>query len=212
MGTKKFIITINRECGSGGGEIARKLGVLLGVKVYNKALLQSIESKYSLTAEELERIKASHRKWWQDFTDFYKQFGSFGEPYNSSKEVTVTSRQIYNAESTILQEAAQEESCIIVGRSGFHIFANDPSATRIFIIADKSDRIKRVMTKQHLDEKEASQLMEKIDKSRENYTKTFAGCSRYDARNYDMVINVSKIDRDTVVNMLEHWIHSKYDV
>lgn len=212
METKKFIITINRECGSGGGEIARKLGVLLGVKVYNKALMQSIESKYNLTTDQLERIKASHRKWWQDFTDFYKQFATFGEPYNSSKDITVTSQQIYNAESTLLQEAAQEESCIIIGRSGFHIFAKDPSVTRILIIADRSDRIKRVMTKQHLNEQEATQLMEKIDKARENYTKTFAGCSRYDARNYDIVINVSKIDRDAVVKLLEKWIHHKYDL
>ena len=212
MGSKKFIITINRECGSGGGEIARKLGVLLGVKVYGKALLQSIESKYNITAGELERIKASRRKWWQDFTDFYKQFDTFGESYHLSKDTIVTSQRIYNAESTILKEAAQEESCIIIGRSGFHIFADDPSALRIFIIADRPDRIRRIMAKQHLDEKEATQLMEKIDKSREDYTKTFAGCSRYDARNYDIVINVSKMERDTLVKMLEEGIHRKYDL
>ena len=54
----KFIITINRECGSGGGEIARKLGDILEVPVYSKLALKSVAKKYNLTEVELEQIKA----------------------------------------------------------------------------------------------------------------------------------------------------------
>ena len=56
MGNQKFVITINREAGSGGKEIATKLGELLGVKVYGKEILASILEKYNLTNEDAEKI------------------------------------------------------------------------------------------------------------------------------------------------------------
>ena len=59
MANAKFIITINREAGSGGSEIAYKLGELLGVKVYGREILASIHEKYNLSEEEIEKIKAT---------------------------------------------------------------------------------------------------------------------------------------------------------
>lgn len=61
MENNKFIITINREAGSGGKEIAQKLGELLGIKVYGKEILASILDKYHLTEEQAEKIKAENR-------------------------------------------------------------------------------------------------------------------------------------------------------
>ena len=76
METPNFVITINREAGSGGKEIATKLGELLGVKVYGKEILASIREKYHLTNEDIEEIKAAKPGWWSDFCRFYKQFGT----------------------------------------------------------------------------------------------------------------------------------------
>jgi cytidylate kinase len=56
MADQKFVITINRESGSGGKEIATKLGELLGVKVYGREILASIREKFELSEEEIERI------------------------------------------------------------------------------------------------------------------------------------------------------------
>ena len=67
MGNQKYVITINREAGSGGKEIATKLGELLGVKVYGKEILASILEKYNLTNEDAEKIKATKPGWWADF-------------------------------------------------------------------------------------------------------------------------------------------------
>ena len=53
-----MIITINRENGSGGREIARRLGEMLGLKVYDKSILEEIVQKYKLNKEEIERMKA----------------------------------------------------------------------------------------------------------------------------------------------------------
>ena len=71
MENTKFIITINREFGSGGHEIAQKLSELLDVKLYDKAFLATIREKFNFTEEEAEKIKAEKTNWWSEFCRFY---------------------------------------------------------------------------------------------------------------------------------------------
>ena len=208
MGNQKFVITINREAGSGGKEIAEKLGKLLGVKVYGKEILASIMDKYNLSKEDVEQIKATKRNWWSDFCRFYKQFGTTAAIAYESFEVD--SVQLYQEEEKILKELAEQESCIIVGRTGFHIFKDNPDAMRLLIIANPECRIKRLMERQSVNEQGALEIMERADKARENYTKAFAGTSRYDARNYDMVLNVSGFTTDQVAQFLAENVRRKY--
>ena len=97
-----------------------------------------------------------------------------------------------------------------MGRTGFHIFKDNPDAMRLLIIADPECRVKRLMERQNVDEQGAREIMERADKARENYTKSFAGTSRYDARNYDMVINVSGFTTDQVARFLAENVRRKY--
>ena len=208
MGNQKFVITINREAGSGGKEIATKLGELLGVKVYGKEILASILEKYNLTNEDAEKIKATKPGWWADFCRFYKQFGTTAAIAYDSFEVD--SKQLFIEEEQILRNLASQESCIIVGRTGFHIFKDNPDAMRLLIIANPECRAKRLMDRQGVNEEGARDIMERADKARENYTKSFAGTSRYDARNYDMVLNVSGFTTDQVAQFLAENVRRKY--
>ena len=211
MENPKFVIAINREFGSGGREIAYKLGELLGVNVYDKAILDTLTSKFNLTVEEMQRIKAAKPNWWNDFCRFYQQFGAVGQGgYTPQEDREVTSQQIYLAEAQILRDLASQESCIIIGRSGFHVFRDHPYAMRIFFIADRKARVKRVMEKYALDEDAASMRIDKIDKARDTYTQSVAGVSRYDARNYDFVFNVTQFPTDLVAQFLADNIRKKY--
>ena len=187
MEKPKFVITINREAGSGGKEIAEKLGELLGVKVYGKEILATIREKYNLTEEDVEKIKATKPGWWADFCRFYKQFGTTAAIAYESFEVD--SKQLYQEEEQLLKDLASQESCIIVGRTGFHIFKDNPNAMRLLIIADPECRVKRLMERQNVDEQGAREIMERADKARENYIKRYAGVSRYDARNYNLSLS-----------------------
>ena len=208
MEKPKFVITINREAGSGGKEIAEKLGELLGVKVYGQEILATIREKYNLTEEDVEKIKATKPGWWADFCRFDKQFGTTAAIAYESFEVD--SKQLYQEEEQLLKDLASQESCIIVGRTGFHIFKDNPDAMRLLILADPECRVKRLMERQNVDEQGAHEIMERADKARENYTKSFAGTSRYDARNYDMVINVSGFTTDQVARFLAENVRRKY--
>ena len=211
MEKRNFVIAINREFGSGGREIACKLGNLLGVKVYDRDVLGKLTKQFNLTVEEMESIKAKKIGWWGDFCQYYRQFSLSREICNTvTEDREVTSKQIYYAEAQILREVAEKESCVIIGRSGFHVFKDNPSALKIFFIADINTRVRHIMNQYALDEDAARKRIEQVDKARENYTKTFAGVSRYDARNYDFVLNVTNIPGYHVAAFLAQNVRMKF--
>lgn len=197
----KITITISRESGSGGREIAYRLGEILGIRVYDKAILEKVAEKYKLSKQEIDRIKAKKISFWDDFCQFYRQFDAVSDSYQPESN-KVTSRELYYTESQIMRNLASQESCIIVGRCGFQVFKDDANAVKIFIHADRDLRLKNVIAKHKLDEKAAAERIDEIDKARENFTKYFAGSSRYDTRNYDLSINVSRYSIEEVATFL----------
>ncbi|MBR0309436.1 MAG: cytidylate kinase-like family protein [Paludibacteraceae bacterium] len=200
----KFIVTIGREFGTGGRRIAQELGELLGIKVYDRKLLDALKEKYNLTQEEMDRIKAKKQTWWDEFSTFYQQAQAWANrPYYESVYVpNVTSELLYEEEERILKALAERESCVVLGRTGFHIFRNEPSAFKVFLIADKSFRRDKVARRLNINEGSADLLINKVDEARENFTLTFSERSRYDARNYDLVLNVSGLDPKSVAQFI----------
>lgn len=203
--TKKFVITINRELGSGGRTIGRKLAEKLNVKFYDKALIKELTKKFDLSVEELEKVKASKRNWWNDFVQNYLNRYNIEERFNVDSNIATT-ENIFRVESQFLKELAADESCVIAGRSGFYIFRNEPNAIKVLIQSTMEKRIERVMEKQGLSEEEAKKVIAKVDKGREKYTQEFSGTSRYDTRNYDLVINVANLTEDEAVDVIMEYI------
>ena len=172
MKDDKLIITINREFGSGGREIAYKLGALLDIKVYDKNVLEDIERNLDV-ANKLPD-------------------------------------EIYDIQKDILLNIASKESCIIVGRTGFHIFKDHPNVVRILLIADYDARVKHVSEKHGITKMNARKRIAIVDKEREDYTLKYTGVSRYDARNYDFVLNVTNIPGYHVAAFLAQNVRMKF--
>lgn len=207
MENQKFIITINRECGTGGGEIARLLGKKLGVKVYGRTVLEAVAKQFGATPEEMDRIKAQKSNWWSDFCRFYQQFGAAS--YTTGALADPTPMSVYHAEARLLRDLAEEESCIIVGRAGFHIFRDNPKAIHLLLLADRDARIARIAQKQNLSPDEAAKVVDEVDKARDNFVKTVADTSRHDARNYHVCANITGLQPETVANFIAEQIRHK---
>lgn len=210
MNTKdKFVITINRELGSGGRTVGRKLAEKLGVEYYDKALIKALQEKYHLTVEEIERLKGRQEGWWANFkrtmagptsedTFFVSKMGS--EPEMLEKE------EVFRAETEILKAIAKDESCVIAGRSGFYVFRDHPNHLSIFIQASMLSRVERVARKQNMTKEEARMTIDKIDKMRENYVQKFTRTSRYDTRNYQLVLSMDELSEDAAVELILDYI------
>ena len=206
---EKFLITINRELGSGGRTVGRILAQKLGVPFYDKVLIKALEEKYNLSTEEIERLKSRNRSWWSDF----KRVLTVGEDAANSLEYYVgadadllTTEALFKAEKEILMGIAEEESCVIAGRSAFFILSAHPNHLSILIQASIEHRIERLMKKQNLSWQEALKIINKVDHMREEYVKNYAQTSRYDTRNYDLVINMDGKTEEQVADLILSYI------
>lgn len=207
---KKVIITISRECGTGGRDIACRLGKKLGLNVYDKTIFEAVSEKYHLNKQEIDRIKAKKLNLWDDFCQFYRQF-DVDRPDYLPESRKVTSRELYYTESQIMRYLAAQESCIILGRCGFSVFKDNPDAVKIFIHANRDVRLRRIIETKGMDENAAVEYIEEVDKARERFTQYFAGSSLYDSRNYDFAINVSHSNAEDVATFLAENIRRRME-
>ena len=209
---QKFVITINRELGSGGRTVGRKLAEKLNVPYYDKLLIQSLQEKYKLSVEEIEKEKGNKHQWLNYLKSAFVAINQnkdelwYYQMANGEAGDMVTSEDMFKVEQEILKEAAEEQSCIVAGRSGFYVFANHPNHLSIMIQAPMEHRIERVMIKQGLTHEEAEKAIKNVDKMRENYVTKYTGTSRYDTRNYDLVISMNGKTEDEVVEMILSYI------
>ena len=212
---EKFVITINRELGSGGRTVGRKLSEKLGVKYYDKALINGLTKEFGLTVDEIEKVKAQKKSWWNEFNNYYKKLNATTLPMEA--ETVLTTESMMQTEKHILEDLAAEESCVVAGRSGFLVFREHPNHLSIFIQASMEKRIERVMEKQQLTREEAIAAIEKVDKGRETYIQKYCktlhvdapagGISRYDTRNYDLVISMDTLTEDDAVNIIMAYLN-----
>ena len=211
---EKFVITINRELGSGGRTIGRKLAEKLDVPYYDKALIQALQEKYHLSVDEIEKLKGRSHSWWAEF----KRTLSIGVLQSEANYYQVevgrepdllTTDEMFQAEQEILKGMAADESCVVAGRSGFYVFRKHPNHLSILIQASIDTRVARVVRKQGVTPEEARKIIEKVDKMRENYVNKYTKTSRYDTRNYDLVISANGKTEDEVVDFILRYIGKK---
>lgn len=209
-----FVITISREVGSGGGTVGRKLAEKLNVHYSDKQLIHALEEKFNLTSGSIEHLKSTKKNW---FTDLFEQVAPIpkvtmkvgGYTFSREFQETVTVQDIYDAEVEILNAIADEGSCVIAGRSAFFVLKDRPNKVDIFITASKEHRIERIMAKQNMNREEAIALIKRIDEGRDNYVKRYTDLSRYDMRNYDLILDMDYLSEDDAVDMILTFIGRK---
>lgn len=206
-----FVITISREVGSGGRTVGRKLAQKLGVHYSDKQLIEELERKLAIDSVKIEELRGKKKNWLSDFLDMVAPVPKANTLLGSSEytqEFTpqVSVKTVFDAEKEILNAIADEGSCVIAGRSGFFVLKDRPNKVDIFITASRESRIKRIQQKQKMSQKLAGEIVDSVDKTRENYVMRYTGQSRYDLRNYDLVINMEGKTEDEAVDIILSYI------
>lgn len=206
---EKYVITINRELGSGGRTVGRLLSQRLQVKYYDKALIEQLTQKFDLTVEEIERIKGQKKTWWNEFNSYYQTLNSTTKPMQA--ESMISSKILFETEKKILTTLAAEESCVVAGRSGFLVFRDHPNHLNIFIEASMEHRIQRIMRKKNIMRQEAIDIINKVDKEREIFIQKYEDTSRYDTRNYHLIINMDELSEEGATDVIMSYINAQTD-
>lgn len=202
---EKFIVTINREVGTGGRTVGRKLAEKLGVKYCDKAVIDGLTQKFGLSKERIEEIKAQKKSWWNDISTYYQTLvNSADMPMEA--EVKLDNASMFETEKHILEDLAAHESCVVAGRTGFMVFREWPNHLNVFIQASLEHRVQRVMRRQNVSEQEARDIIVKMDTTRETYIKKYEDTSRYDTRNYQLVISMDGLSEDDAAEIIKNYI------
>ncbi len=203
-----FVITISREVGSGGRTIGRKLAEKLGVRFSDKELIDALQAKLNLTASGIEELKGKKKRWLDDFIQMVAPVPKSGllvdgdSDYISEYNKSLGVNDVFEAEKEILNGIADQGSCVIAGRSGFFVLKDRPNKVDILITASLENRIARIMDRQNLTREKAEEVIESVDKARDNYVLRYTGQSRYDARNYNIVLNMDYLTEDKAVELI----------
>ena len=193
------IITIGRQAGSGGREIGEKLAKHFGIPFFDRELL-SRAAKESGFCEEMIQMhdeKPTNSFLYNLVMDTY----SFG--YNTSAFVDMPiSHKVFLAQFDTVKKIADEGPCVIVGRCADYALSDYDNVLKLFIYGNDEDRCKRLMNRFKLEEKEATDLMNKTDKKRSSYYNYYSSKKWGHAESYDLCINSSLLGIDKTVNLI----------
>ena len=203
---EQFVITINRELGSGGRTVGRLLSEKLGVPFYDKAVIEGLTQKSGLSPERIEEIKAQKKSWWNDINNYYQTLvNSTSLPMDA--EVRLDNATMFETEKRILQELATQSSCVVAGRTGFMVFREWPNHLNVFIQASMEHRIKRIMNRKNVTMEQARDIIAKMDATREAYIKKYEDTTRYDTRNYQLVISMDDLTENDAAEIIIDYVN-----
>lgn len=196
---KQLIISIGREFGSGGHEIAEMLAKKFGIKLYDRNLLEDIAEEKKVDEKKLEKYDEKPRNMWITRTVC---------GYSNSMEENLANMQF----EFLKNRAAKGESFVVVGRCAETILRQNPAMIPIFILGDWESKVSRVTRLYNLSAEEAETFINRKDSKRKHYHNYYCKGKWGDSRNYDISVNSSKLGEELTAEMLADYIMKRQEL
>lgn len=194
-----LVITIGRQCGSGGRQIGQALAEKMGVKCYDKELL-NLAAKHSGLCEEL--FETHDEKPTSSFL-YSLVMDTYSLGYTTSAYMDMPiNHKIFLAQFDTIKKLADEESCVIVGRCADYALADYPNTVSVFVTGNDNDKLEHLKNMYNVDAAKAKDIMVKTDKKRASYYNYYSSKKWGDSRSYDLCINSSVVGLDGTVDMI----------
>ncbi|MDM8144291.1 AAA family ATPase [Megamonas hypermegale] len=193
---KDVVITVSRQYGCGGRELATILAEKLNVKLYDKQIIHLAAAKLGiddLSEADLKELENTV----QPMTLTYVPFHSFGNHAGES------SRGMFIAEAGVIRRLADDGPCVILGRSADYVLEDMPNHFSIFVCADDDYRQQR--GKDVYEGKTLKELNQENEK-RARYYNYYTGKKWGDPANYDLIVNTSKAPLDKIADAIIAYI------
>ncbi|MGI6501335.1 MAG: AAA family ATPase [Anaerostipes sp.] len=190
-----MVITIARECGSGGHAVASSLAKDFGIELFDKRRL-------------MEEAKALHQ--YEENRNFIDE-----TPINSllySLALGYGDDSLQKRSFQLVKDMTAKKDLVIIGHCSNYIFKDEEDVTTIFIHADEEIRIQRLMKKHDLNEKKARELMKKYDDRRASFQKYCTGQHWGIAKHYQLTIDSGHIGIKGTVKMIKQYIEYKKNI
>jgi len=201
----KYIFTIGRQLGSGGKLIGMQLSQRLDIPCYDKELIQLASRESGLGREFFEKFdEKSSYSFWGKYFGFRSGFMGHHETNYLCNET------LFKIQSDVIRNLAEKKPGIFIGRCADYILRDFPNCLKIFISADKNDRISRIANEENLTEKEAQTRIEQCDKKRSDYYNYYSNKIWGMASSYDLCFNSSFLSLEEIVELIERQVKKKF--
>ena len=202
----KVIVTVDREFGSGGHEVAKRLAERLGIPFYDEEIIARAAAS---TGYQEEYIRDNDEKAPElSFSNMFSGFDTFQ---------TSPFAKIQEEEVNIIRELASEGSCVIVGRAADYILAEERHVS-IFLFAPFEERVRRKLQIHNSAEPEnlvdvptVEKAVKQIDKQRRRYYEFYTDNKWGGRDEYDLLINTSRAGVEGAVDIIEAYIKGGKD-
>ncbi|MGI6070603.1 MAG: AAA family ATPase [Blautia sp.] len=195
----KSVITIGRQYGSAGRQIGQELAQALGIKCYDKELLEHASNESGICKElfETNDERPTNSLLYSLVMDTY----SFGYTSAAFSDMPMN-HKVFLAQFDAIKKLASEGPCIMVGRCADYALADTKNAFSVFIHADLDARIRRIAEKYQLKENVAKDRILKTDKSRSSYYNYYTNKKWGEASGYDLCVDSSRFGIEGTVKVI----------
>lgn len=201
----KRIITIERQFGSGGSVIGRRVSEILGINYYNREILERTAQKCGISAEKLQNAEENVP------TSFLYSLMLASHPTSSFEDNLPLSDKVFIIESNIIKEiASQEDSFVLVGRCGKYIL-EEYDCFSVFIYGDKKKRVQRTIDDYNADPKKAESILKKADKRRESFYNTNSDGLWQDKEQYHLCLNSTELGDELCAEIIVKACQNYFD-
>lgn len=194
------IYTIGREFGSGGQYVGEKLAERLGIKLYDKELLQQASKDSGFCEEIFENHdeRPTNSFLYSLVMDTYSVNG-----YSTASFLDMPlNHKVFLAQFETIKKIAEQESCVIVGRCADYALAEHPDCINVFVKANMDYRVKLVSKRANITEAKAKDMIQKQDKQRASYYNYYTSKKWGDSKSYDLCLDSGKLGIDGCVDMI----------
>ena len=201
-----YVITIGRQLGSGGRDIGHKLAAQLNLLFFDKELIRIAAQESGIQEDIFE--EADEKKTHSLFGGLLDLRGFLTDEVYSN--YYLSNETLFKIQSEVIRKLAGEKSCLIVGRCADYVLKDHPRCLNVFISADMSDRIRRVVAVQKITESKAEEFIQKMDKKRADYYSYFSGKVWGAAQSYDLCVNSSFLGIDDTVSFIRVFAEKRF--
>ncbi len=194
----KKIITISRECGSGGRAIGRKLAEKLGYSFYDKELIDRVAKESGLAKEFIEE-QGEHITGSLLF-NIASNMTYAGQVFGGN--MLPLQDQLFMVQADIIKDIAAKENCVIVGRCADYVLKDYADSLHVFVCGDMKHKAERAVKEYEFDPADVEKALRKRDKARANHYKYYTDSEWGKTQNYDITLNSSSFGIDECVEIL----------
>ena len=200
------VITIGRQFGSGGFDVGKQLAEELGYEFYDKEILTHAAEQSGI---HIDILKRNDEKRTSSLLYTLATGASYyGSHISSGTEHTIGT-QLYIAQVNAIKSLAAKGNCVMVGRCADFFLDGLCDLTSVFISASDEFRIDRVKRQYSITDKNAADMIKKIDRSRASFYNSTTGRKWGDAKIYDLCLSTSKVGIDGAVKLIRTFLEYK---